>query len=307
MSASLFRSCVALALIACGVASAQDCAPPTLALNVLGRDGGMERGLRPSDLNVEVHGKPVSVSAITIDKRPRRIALLVDTSSSMSGDSKRNPWGITLATAAFAVDAIPINSVAALAIFAQKLRRESPNFESREAVGDRVLGLKELSPYGPTALYNSLEELVDEFAGLRFGDVIYLVTDGGNTSGGTRAEAVRVLNARGIRVFIFLVEMNRGFPTEEEKLGPPEMEEMAQSTGGNLIKVSSAQLVPSQRGALDKLGRQIADQAAEFYRVEVNAAPLKKAERVKVKLVDRDREKNVQTVTYAREIAGCPQ
>jgi len=306
MPFTLLHSFVLLAFAVSGFASAEDCAPPAIVLNALDRDGGVASGLRPTDLSIEAGGKPIPIKSITLDRNPRRVLLMLDTSGSMSAGSKRNPWGMTLATASFAVDAIPDSSTAALAIFARDVRRESPDFESRDAMAQRVLSLQARAPSGQTALYRSLERVLDDSAELRFGDVIYLVTDGGNNEGNaTRSDAARKLVARGIRVFVFLVESDLPFLTPEEIDGQSEIQGLAESTGGALIKISSAQLTQSQREPLRRLGRQVADEAAAFYRLDLGTSPPRKPTRVKAKIIDPERSRNIQTITYSHEILAC--
>lgn len=288
-----------------GFASAEECAPPAIVLNALDRDGGVASGLRPSDLSIEVGGKPIPINSITLDRDPRRILLMLDTSGSMSAHSTRNAWGTTLATASFAVEAIPDSSTAALAIFAREVHRESPDFESRDAVAQRVLNLKVREPYGATALYRSLERALDDSTELRFGDIIYLVTDGGNNEGNaTRSDAARKLIARGIRVFVFLVESDQPL-TPEESAGQAEIQGLAESTGGAFMKISPTQLTQSQREPLRRLGRQVVAEAAAFYRLDLDTSPPRKPRHVKAKIVDPERSRNIQAITYFREILAC--
>jgi hypothetical protein len=134
---------------------------------------------------------------------------------------------------------------------------------------------------------------------------MYLVTDGGNNKGkGDVIEATRKLVARGIRVFIFLVRQDRRLETQEETEGASEMQVMADSSGGALIKISSVQLAQSQRGQLNTLSHQIVNQAAEFYRLDVGMNPPGKPEHLKINLVNRDKAKN-STISYSHEIEAC--
>jgi hypothetical protein len=102
------------------------------------------------------------------------------------------------------MDSVPSNAAVAVGTFAERLHI-SPR-KDRDAAGEEVLSLKNQPQKGTTALYSAVTEAASSFRGKQFGDVIYLVTDGGeNHSPMNFGPFVKNLVARGIRVFIFLV------------------------------------------------------------------------------------------------------
>ena len=162
---------VSLFLIACS-AFAGDCSRPIILMSAFDSNFRPELNLHPNDLNVEVDRKQVQILSFSPDSRPRRIVLMVDSSGSMEASRQKSGWGVALPAAGYAVDVVPASASAALVTFSDKLRRESSGFENRKVVGAKVLDLKKRQPQGRTLLFDSIGQVLIEFAELSFGDAI---------------------------------------------------------------------------------------------------------------------------------------
>jgi hypothetical protein len=275
-------------------------------MNAFDSNFKLELDLHANDLNVEVDRKQVQILSFSLDSRPRRIVLMVDSSGSMETSRQKTGWGIALPAAAYAVDVVPASASAALVTFSNKLQRESSEFENRKVVGAKVLDLKRRQPQGGTLLFDSIGQVLIDFTELSFGDAIYVVTDGGDNKSKTSfAKLSQELISRGIRVFVFLV-LRQELQSEEEITGASQMENLADSTGGDVVRLSSAEIAGNNRGQLDKLAPRIISQVEDVYRIELGIPAVERAARVKVSLIDRNRRKNTTNVAYSHQIAPCP-
>jgi hypothetical protein len=107
-------------------------------------------------------------------------------------------------------------------------------------------------------------------------------------------------------VFAFRLPYDRYFPTEEERIGPTLLEDLARDTGGSIVEFDG---VPSARDR-DRLGVALDrgyDEMAQFYEVAVElSSGLKKERRWDLEIVDEQgkRRKDVK-VYYPRELPAC--
>jgi hypothetical protein len=284
-------------------AADSDCSAPAVLLNAFDKKLNLERDLRAEDLKVEADGKQVPILSFSFDTHARHIVLMVDSSGSVT-PPQQTGWGLGIPAAAFAAYVLPASASAQLVTFSDELRRESSDFENRKTVQERVFALAKRQPKGRTSLFDSVHQAVAEFKELRFGDAIYVVTDGGdNKSRLSGKKVMEELVSRGIRAFVFLIQ---GHPalTEEEQSGASDMYGFAESTGGAVVRITSDD--PTGREQLDNLAPQIMAQVQGVYRLELGISEVKKQYRVKVEFVDRDRKHNTRNFVYSQQIAPCP-
>ena len=184
-------------------------------------------------LTLTVGGKQVPMDSMLAAPQPPRVLILVDSSGSMHpGYGTR--WATALRTAAFALDAAPLDSPVSLGTFDQ--HDYFGKFESRQEVARELLALNQKEAGHGTALYGALKDAATHLQPAQFGDAIFLVTDGGdNRSGDLQTKAQQILAAQGIRVFVFMV-FDRDFKTPEEREGPELMNEVAKATGGAVFE-----------------------------------------------------------------------
>ena len=114
-------------------------------------------------------------------------------------------WGPGLFLSGFAFDAVPENSSVALGTFTDEAHFSG--LEERNAIGQRLLALKDIRPRGRTALYSAIEKTISLLNPPQPGDAIFIVSDGGDDAGDASEKTVQdELIESGIRVFVFLVK-----------------------------------------------------------------------------------------------------
>jgi|HubBroStandDraft_4_1064222.scaffolds.fasta_scaffold03052_3 hypothetical protein len=296
----------AFLLIAAVISSAQqpqsatdNCLRRSIPLTVMRRS--QQPPEEPKSLQVLVNGNQVSVVSSTPYTGPLRVLLLIDTSASMKPLRGTTEWGLALPTAAFAMDAVPLTAAVAVGKFAERLQLSQ--WQDRDSARDQVLSLKYQSPKGTTALYSAVNEASSVFRGVQFADTIFLVTDGGeNHNNISLRHTVENLVARGIRVFVFLVVPLEPYKTPEEQNGPLEMEDLANLTGGALVKFpwSKERLSSGEAAAAVK---QIREQVASPYRVDFQlTSPLNKEAKLKL---EAPIDPKLYTFAYPRRMEPC--
>jgi hypothetical protein len=284
-----------------------DCSHPIILMNAFDGNFQFETNLHANDLRVEVDRKRAPIVSFTLDSRPRRIVVMVDSSGSMQTSPHRTGFGLALSAAAYTVDVVPGSASAALVTFSDKIQQESKEFVSRTALGLKVLDLKTMQPKGTTLLFDSIEQVLSDFPELGVGDAIYVVTDGGDDkSTGSLAKLKEELVSRGVRVFVFLLVRNDAETEREVRSGSQLIESLADATGGNVVRLSSAAFAEKDRAPLDELARGLAGQVENVYRIELGIPPADRATRTKVSVVNGNRGKNRVHMAYSHEMAPCP-
>ncbi len=252
-------------------------------------------------LQVLVNGNPAPIVSEGAYSGPLRVLLLIDTSASMKPLKGTTEWGLALPTAAFAMDAVPLNAAVAVGRFAERLQLSQ--WQDRDSARDQVLSLKYQSPKGTTALYSAVNGASSVFRGVQFADTIFLVTDGGeNHNNISLHHTVENLVARGIRVFVFLVVPSEPYKTAEEQAGPQEMEDLANLTGGALLKFPWSKEWLSSGEAAANI-KEIREQVASPYQVDFQlASPLNKEAKLKL---EAPIDPKLYTFSYPRRLEPC--
>jgi hypothetical protein len=272
-------------------------------LNSVGQDLTVHRDIRADDLEVSVDGRRTRIVSLSLNSSPRRVIMMVDASGSMHPSPQRSGWGIALRTADFAFDSVPSNASVALLTFSDRIRGESDGFQDRQQIGKSFPDLAKREPRGSTALFDSVDQALSLFEAPRLGDAIYLVTDGvDDKSKVSLKKLVEKSVTHGVRIFVFLIPLER-FLTEEERLGPSLMEELAESTGGYVIRVPWREIGGNEQ-AWVRSATQISDQMQAMYQIELDISGVVGSKgRVKVVFADRKRDKN--TLTFPRQLTRC--
>jgi hypothetical protein len=229
-----------------------------------------------------------------------RVLVLVDTSGSMSAGASPDRWGVGVRAAAFALDATPLDSAVSLGTFNQ--RSKFGTFESRQQVADELMSLAQHEkPHHQTAIYGALKDAAAQLEPAQFGDTIFLVTDGGdNHSADLQKKAQEELLARGIRVFVFLVE-DKDFRTPEERNGPGSMWDVANATGGALVQAPwSREWVGSDEAKQVMLQIRTMTRWPHMLQFKLDQ-PLQKATKLKITPPD----KRTLELAYPHELLPC--
>jgi len=179
-----------------------------------------------------------------------------------------------------------------------------PRWVTGEAIGKEVLELAKTPPAGPTALFESIHQVIDSFPELRSGDVIFVVTDSGNSKGEVPFSLLADrLAKRGIRLFVFLTS-RKYFETEEEKAGAPETERLAKASGGEFVLMSPAEFAEKNRARLENLKPQLSALIDKVYRVKLDSSLVAaKPSQLKTSLAGELKHKG--EVRYQHQLTSC--
>ncbi len=200
--------------------------------------------LKALSLLGKVHGRPVTFLSTTRNTQPRRIMVCVDMSRSMVAGPDIK-WPVTRMMLEDIAQAGPTVGQIGMELFTEKvfdLVNISPNPSAMRMKVASLTGanVEEIVRKAErrTALLDALWQAADQFTPPRPGDVIYVLTDGGdNKSQHTGKQLEEKLLSRSIRVFAFLptvaTPMRKGPP--EDIFGPDELVGIVRATGGDLI------------------------------------------------------------------------
>jgi len=226
------------------VAQDDPCLVRTIPVTAIDAHGNPVQELQASNLVGKLRGQPVEILSATLNTRPRRIMVVVDMSGTMLEPSA-GKWPVTRTMLEDVGQAAPIPGQIGMEFFAENVFGAVSVSPNPESVRMRVAWLQsakaeDLVPKGEqkTALWDALWQATDQLTPPRPGDVIYVLTDGGdNRSHHTDKELEEKLLSRGIRVFAFIptVPMALRARTPEEESGPRPLKRILYSTGGSLI------------------------------------------------------------------------
>ena len=241
--------------------------------------------LQPSDLRIKVSDANPSVLYLERENIAPRVIVVLDMSGSM-WSSFGPKWSNALMAANFVLDAVPADSQVALVTFSEQIH--AAPFGRRDDVRRALIALAKEKPKGRTALFTAIEQALPLFGEPRFGDSLYIVSDGGDDYGpDTPRQAADALIQRGTRAFAFLVQDPQGDrSTPKEREGLPQLADLVTQTGGVLLTAAApARWMESKDGveALNMLRRQLQTP----YKLEIQLAdPPKKFSRLQIKSVD---------------------
>jgi hypothetical protein len=286
------------------------CTNRTIAASVITQDGKPITDLSAADFRAELRGKPIPVSSATYDNGPRRVLILLDTSTSMTG--RRRPWDATMLFTTQIVQAAPPSMSLSLATFSSSVDRKIGFTLDRNPLTSELSALRqtkwdEVKRRGGTAIRDGLETSIRTLQPYNFGDAIVLVTDGDDTSSMERdAPFRRFLAAAGVKVFV--IEPAHQGP---RRISDPNnlnlVPEAARVTGGDYVtfpwdaqSTMSKDYLSSMQVAALYLIRQI----SSVYRIELTfPEPIDKLRELKLTLASK-RQANV-LLRFPPQIGPC--
>ncbi len=242
-----------------------DCSRRSIPITALRGPEKVE--LQASALRIKIGAVTPSILYLERENMAPRVIILLDTSGSM-WSSFGPKWSSALIAANFALNAVPPTSPVALVTFSQETH--AARFGSRDDARKALIALTKEKPKGRTALYSAVEQSLQLFGEERFGDSIYIVSDGGDDYGpDILRHAADALIQRGTRAFAFLIPDQPGDrTTPAERDGVPHLADFVAQTGGTLLRTETpARWVESKEGiaALNALRSQLQSP----YRLEV--------------------------------------
>jgi len=240
----------------------------SVPLNVFTKDRLVLRSIRPDQLSVKLHGKPAQITGFGLDVAPRRVIVLLDTSGSMRGVGI-DSWKLVPKLGAYATDILPAD--ASIAVDTVNENPQIGSFGDRTQARARILAITRESIYGRTPLFDTIHKVLLKLGPPLFGDILYLITDGGDdVSKLNEQNVINELASRGIRVFVILA-MSARPRTEEERNGPELMLRLAEQTGGYVFAVVRSFDGSAERTALLKVAPFVESFITTSYRVQLSA------------------------------------
>lgn len=284
-----------------------------ISVSVMDKEGNFVEGLTAENFEVKIGRKQVRVDSARVDVRPRRIAIVLDISGSME---EQKLIGTAELVAFNAVTSLTPNhhvSFYTISTSPEKIVTLTNNRkEAVSALKSFVQGKKKKDKkLRRTALWDTLYLAATDFPQKAFGDVIYLITDGGDSASKIKKKKVEEeLLRRGIRVFSVCLDdpyFTRGGTEAPSRV----CRRVAEVSGGWAVALSSR----SRGGGLNwvrksekekmnfvKLLRGLYWPLIVTYRVVIELPEtVKERQKLKVKVVDENgKKKKKLKLSYPR-------
>lgn len=292
-------------------AEADACLDRTIPVNVFTEGGDQVTTLKAVDFRASVGKKLVHVTSATYDSGPRRIAVLIDVSGSMSEPPGKLAWSLK-----FVQDFVSLAPTAdslALLTFASHIEDHMDFGQSRTALLTEVFRLqtpdREDLGEGMTALEDALVSAIGLLKKPRVGDAIYLVSDGGDNASRSRESRVTALLASaGVRVYSLLAspDVFTRQRTPEESPGPSGLRDLAIATGGNSQVFFPGRDTVRDRDQLTRLSQILHSEISSFTKLTVRLPePLLKPDSWHLELVNAAGRQIKALVIYPHRLAPC--
>lgn len=299
---------------------AQDdpCLSRTVAVNVIGNEDEAVKGLEASRFRGKYHGRNVEIVSAKYDTGPRRILLILDTSSATTADPAK--WKSELVMVEGLVSWTPAQSLVALWTFARPGGEKIDFNLSHDDVKASLAQLETApAPTGPPTPTTPLDAVNQGLAALdpaRPGDVICVITDGGDKPGQARKDEVeQALLAKGVRLFGFLPQSalpdRRASP--ESSPDAAMLRNLIEASGGDYLvfsstptKTAASDLTPQDRDKLLVASRSFAQEMNDLYLLQIKLPePVGQTREWTLVAGSNGKDSNPRVV-YPRRLAKCP-
>lgn len=296
-----------------------DCQARSVIVGVRDARGSFVPELDAAAFRAELGNQDLKITSSTGQLSSSRLILLMDASGSMSRTAK---WQVASAVANELVSEAPADARIGLALFAENVKELVPFTSERDVVIEKVRQLPEISQAerkGKSAIVDSIVRTADWFHKPQPGDAIYVITDGQDNASRTALQkAERILIARGVRVFIFV--MGSQFLDADDQVHLDDFESLSRQTVGMAINYVSRQY--SKAGSseewhdgtrtqdlLTSSTRTIDRAIWNYYLLRVELPfTLGKEHEMKLELLDKNKRKRKDVeLAYPREFPSCAQ
>ena len=279
----------------------------------------MPADLTGDNFKITCKGRATSPLSVVYANGPRRIVVLLDVSGSMSGQpvGDTGKWRIARSAAWNLVNVLPPQSATSLMTFAEKAEIRAPMSVDRTPMGNWLNGEAARHPSrslnGHTALYAAVQSAIAQLQPSQPGDVIYVITDGGENASHVReTEVENELRAAGIRLFALIVASG-GANSEEERSGPAVLERLSKVSGGfaerlPALSFDSPLLYDDHMEEWIRLhSRRLSMKMAAFYSITVQIPQdSDKSSHLDISVVDgRGRKRKDLSLAYPHRLSPC--
>lgn len=268
--------------------------------------------LNKSNFRLESNLAGTEVGAVTRRRQALQAILLIDLSGSMRTPGKLK---VVSSLARGFADASPENSPLALLTFSDRVKDRLGFPASKEVVLQKLEAISREPPGakgGQTALFDAMGEAIQMFDRAQPGDVVFLISDGGdNYSHSQMREVKRLLLERGLRLFCFVPSEDS--LRDEEKASLDTLLNVARTSGGRSFTLENDPRMwgwDASKGSLGRdyeFGKYMYVLAASSYELEINMQhAIQKPVSLKLKIVGPGGEvmRNVQAL-YPQELIAC--
>ncbi len=300
-------------------------------LSVIVRDsrGVPIDGLAPEDFSAKFKGKAVQIVSLAQADRPRRAVMLLDTSGSMKGIQETGQWKLALEIVNQFANAFSPHGQLAFLSFDESIHETIDFSRGNSAVLAQLKrmmdgnGFSAKQVQGRTALFDAVHngwQLLEKPSST---DVLFGVTDGRDNKSRLKQEALeRELVRSDVRFYAVLMFDAQGGSrgrTPEELLGPDILDELAETTGGEVfgpvgyrrghyLYFSSSKYSFSDKMNIDQA--LVTFYEGLFHRktleLELPAAPAKKEEKLELKFSSSAQRKwKGAVISYPQKLLPC--
>jgi len=300
------------------------CQHRTVTVSLSAEDGSTLPPLESANFEGVYRQIPIHVTSAALNRDPIRVVLLLDVSGSMKGMAPGFEARFSLDVAENFVYSMAPETAIGLGFFYTELLPISPPTTDRKSLESQLEALRSHpeSFRGKTALWDAVLGSAKLFDHPRLGDVIYVITDGGdNASKINLNHVVQTLAESGIRLFGLVYQAPSTLRrSEEEVIGPPNLDRVARETGGTILtqmaisvgsmQISGVATLVDKSGKPTVLGLHLGSQFRQmtsFYRIAFDLPEtLHKPQEWKLELAGLEKPQRGQiTLTYPHMLAAC--
>jgi len=188
--------------------------------------------LTKGDFEILDNGRPQEISLFDNEIQPITVAVMLDTSLSMTS----NIEFVRLGAEQFLIRMLP-DDKACVGAFNDKIQFASPFSSNRD---DQVAALKDLDFGNPTRLYDAVDASLDRLKGLEGRRVILVFTDGDDTASKTGLGSV-LERARNEEVMIYAIGLQSDYFNGRMRVRSrpdPGLRRLAEETGGGYFELA---------------------------------------------------------------------
>lgn len=184
------------------------CTQRTIPVSIVTESGEPVTDLTAANFAAKFDGKPVPVTSVTSEHPRAAILILLDVSGSMKEFS--GSLGGELDILDTVVSQVPPDTPVGIATFSDEFAERIAPTVNRAGVQQEMNNLwknrKSVGPKGKTAMSDAILRAIDVLQGLPRGSVLYLITDGTDTSSRSDlGEAQSALLSAAVRAFAMII------------------------------------------------------------------------------------------------------
>jgi hypothetical protein len=282
---------------------------PVIALDQ--KTGAPIDSLAAGDFQARFKGREIPIRTISNPPPTRRLVFVLDRSGSITkslSGSTDSPKIVEDQSLNEILSAIPNSYLVAYLEFAGKSSRQTeflPPDSAKTKLGDIFSWKPEEKGGFRTPLWDNIE-LASKLLNIRApGDTVIVISDGGdNTSKLSLSRLENNLLAAGIPVFAIVITSGP-FKTPEERTGPSNLADLAETTGGALVTVAKSLQSTDPNGQTPFRGAsQLLSLLAHQYFLTIDAPDIRKAEEGRLTVNTRNTGRKMMLL-YPRYLCLC--